>query len=292
MEKITVFTPTYNRAYCLHRCYESLCRQTNPDFMWLIIDDGSSDETRTLVEKWQNEERIKIKYIYQENQGMHGAHNTAYKNITTELNVCIDSDDYLTDNAIEIILNYWEQHGSEEVSGIICLDQDLKGNIIGTKLPDIKTSRLFDLFNKHKVRGDKKLIYRTELTTHFPYPLFQDERYVGLDYKYLKLDESYPLLVLNEVVCCVEYQLDGSSYNMLYQYRNNPLGFSFYRKELMQLPFATLAFKFRHAIHFVSSSLLMKNKKFLQETPEKLLTLIAIPPGMLLTGYIKMKTSR
>ena len=95
MATLTVFTPSYNRAYTLNKCYESLKRQTSQDFIWLIIDDGSSDNTKELVDKWIKEDKINIKYIYQKNQGMHGAHNTAYENIDTELNVCIDSDDYI-----------------------------------------------------------------------------------------------------------------------------------------------------------------------------------------------------
>ena len=97
MKKLTVFTPTYNRAYCLGNCYESLVRQTCQDFIWLIIDDGSSDHTKELVEDWKKENKIEIKYVWQENTGMHGAHNTAYEIIETELNVCIDSDDYMPD---------------------------------------------------------------------------------------------------------------------------------------------------------------------------------------------------
>src|SRR5690606_33604780 len=100
MHKLTVFTPTYNRAYSLPHLYESLKRQTCPNFEWLVVDDGSSDNTRELVESWIKEGRVPIRYIYQKNKGMCGAHNTAYDNITTELCVCIDSDDYMTDNAV------------------------------------------------------------------------------------------------------------------------------------------------------------------------------------------------
>lgn len=95
MKKITVFTPTYNRAYTLSKCYKSLKQQTCKDFVWLIIDDGSTDNTQELVEEWITENEIEIQYHYQKNQGMHGAHNTAYELIETELNVCIDSDDYM-----------------------------------------------------------------------------------------------------------------------------------------------------------------------------------------------------
>ena len=120
------------------------------------------------------ENKIEIKYVYQENQGMHGAHNTAYELIETELNVCIDSDDYMPEDAVEKILSMWEKYGNDDVSGIIGLDSYTDGKIIGTELPiDLKTSTLFDLYYKHGVTGDKKLVYRTELTRNYPYPLFE-----------------------------------------------------------------------------------------------------------------------
>ncbi|MBA2943351.1 glycosyltransferase family 2 protein [Paenibacillus sp. CGMCC 1.16610] len=292
MKKLTVFTPTYNRAYCLHVCYESLKRQTSKDFVWLIIDDGSTDNTEQVVAGWISENEIQIRYHRQENQGMHGAHNTAYRLIDTELNVCIDSDDYMPDGAVEQINAFWEIHGSEHVSGIVGLDSFTDGRIIGTKLPEnMKRSTLFQLYSKHGVTGDKKLVYRTALTREYPYPIFENEKYVGLAYKYYKLDEQYELLLMNEVLCCVEYLLDGSSMNMLKQYRKNPKGFAFYRKELMKLPFASSLFKFRQSIHYVSSSLTSGNRNFMKETPAKLLTLLAIPLGVMLYWYVIRKTS-
>ena len=107
---LTVFTPAYNRAHTLPRTYESLCRQKCKQFIWMIIDDGSTDNTAELVKGWQSRSNgFPIRYIYKENGGMHTAHNTAYANIDTELNVCIDSDDMLADNAVELILNKWHE---------------------------------------------------------------------------------------------------------------------------------------------------------------------------------------
>ncbi|WP_249869466.1 glycosyltransferase family 2 protein [Oceanobacillus saliphilus] len=293
MKQLTIFTPTYNRAYCLHHCYESLTRQTCKDFIWLIIDDGSTDNTKELVEAWMEDNLVEINYHWQENQGMHGAHNTAYDMIDTELNVCIDSDDYMPDDAVEQILSFWNKSVTDQVSGMIGLDADQSGAVIGTRLPEqIEQSTLFDLYSKHGVKGDKKLVYRSDLTRKYPYPLFKGEKYVGLAYKYYMLDKDYEMLLMNEVLCCVEYLPDGSSKNMLKQYRTNPLGFSFYRKELMKLPFVTNSFKFRQAIHYVSSSLLSKNTTFLQETPNKVLTFLAIPFGTMLYLYITSKTRK
>ena len=140
MKTITIFTPAYNRAHTIGRTYQSLCRQTCKDFEWLVVDDGSTDGTQQLVEGWIAENKIPIRYIYQENQGMHGAHNTAYRNIDTPLNTCIDSDDYMPDDAVEKILRCWQQRGSDHVAGIIGLDMTEDGQVIGTRFNDGMTT--------------------------------------------------------------------------------------------------------------------------------------------------------
>jgi glycosyltransferase involved in cell wall biosynthesis len=284
---ITIFTPTYNRAYTLNLCYESLKRQTSNDFLWLIIDDGSNDNTRELVEQWIQEGLVPIRYIYQENQGMHGAHNTAYKNINTELNVCIDSDDYMPDDAIEKIITFWRSYGNENYAGLVGLDATRKGNIIGTLLPEYtKYATLTDIYGKYNVKGDKKLVYRTDLIKKIPpYPIFAGEKYCPLSYKYILIDQECPLLLLNEVLCHVEYLEDGSSRNIINQYKKNPKGFSFFRKITM-IYSTTNKERFRAAIHYVSSNLMLKNTGFLKETPCKLHTLLAIPLGFLLYVFI------
>ncbi len=290
-EIITVFTPTYNRAYTLHKCYKSLKNQTNKNFKWLIVDDGSTDNTKELVDKWKRQSDFQIKYIYKKNGGMHTAHNTAYENIDTELNVCIDSDDYMPNNAIEKILNKWEECRESNVAGIAGLDQYESGKIVGTKFPDeVNESTLFDIYYKYKVTGDKKLVYRTELTKKYKYPEFEGEKYVGLAYKYHKIDENYKLALTNDVFCIVEYMEDGSSRNMLKQYANNPKGWCFYRIENLKIPNTSLKYKFKEYIHYVSSSLMIKNKKILSDTPSKIMTILSFPMGFLLYTYININT--
>ena len=291
MKKLTIFTPTYNRAYTLGKCYESLKKQTCNDFIWLIIDDGSTDDTSKLVDKWIKDNKVEIRYYYQENQGMHGAHNTAYSLIDTELNTCIDSDDYMTNDAVEKILNFWRDNRSNKLAGIAALDATEGGQIIGTKFPSgLKESKYFDIYHRFGVKGDKKLIYRTELMKDNPYPIFKGEKYVSLAYKYSKLDEKYDLALMNEIVCIVEYMTDGSSKNMLRQYRNNPKGFSFIRLESLSNPRANLLFKFKECIHYVSSSLILKNRNYLRETPCKIMTILAIPFGIILYYHIMKNT--
>ena len=290
-KSLTVFTPAYNRAHTIGRTYESLCRQTCKDFIWLIVDDGSSDNTRELVESWQQKDNgFEIQYIYQENQGMHGAHNTAYRNIHTELNTCIDSDDYMPDNAVEKIVTFWKENKSDDLAGIIGLDADIHGNIIGTTFADSMQRTTLTGFYAHGGRGDKKLVYRTDIIKKYPeYPLFPGEKYVSLGYKYELIDQDYELLTLNEPLVCVEYQADGSSLNMYRQYIRNPKGFAFIRKSSMVLA-PTAKRRFIEAVHYVSSSIISRNKHFLKESPRKGLTLCAIPFGIALYALIRYKT--
>lgn len=290
MKTLTVFTPAYNRAHTIGRTYESLCRQTCQDFEWLVVDDGSQDNTKELIEGWIKENKISIRYIYQQNQGMHGAHNTAYANIKTELNTCIDSDDYMPDDAVEKIVTFWKEHGSDKYAGILALDQEENtGRIIGTKFPEDMKESTLQGFYAAGGKGDKKLVYRTEVINQYPpYPLFEGERYVGLAYKYMLIDQDYKLLTLNEPLVIVEYQADGSSYNMFKQYWRNPKGFAFFRKTEM-VTTKSLKRKFMVCIHYVSSSIISKNKTFIQESPCKFLTVLAIPAGYLL--YLKIKQS-
>ncbi len=289
MKTITVFTPAYNRAHTIGRTYESLCRQTCKDFCWLVVDDGSSDNTRELVEGWIAEDRIPIKYIYQQNQGMHGAHNTAYRNIETPLNTCIDSDDYMPDDAVEKILNCWKEHGDEKFAGIIGLDVTEDGRVIGTRFSDDMKKTTLQGFYAAGGLGDKKLVYRTDVIKRYPeYPLFEGERYVGLAYKYMLIDQDYELITLNEPLVIVEYQQDGSSFNMFKQYWNNPRGFAFFRKTEMQTT-KSLKRKLRVCTHYVSSSIICRNWRFLQESPEKLLTLMCVPTGLALYLLIRHK---
>lgn len=279
---LTIFTPTYNRAHTLPRTYESLLKQQCKDFEWLIVDDGSFDNTKELVEQWQKEDNgFIIRYLYKENGGMHTAHNTAYENISTVLNVCIDSDDCLAEGAVEKICSKWEEiKGNDKYAGIIGLDSDLNGKLIGTGFPKEMNETTLSEYYAGGGRGDKKLIYRTEVINQFPaYPVFVGEKYIGLDYKYRLIDQKYKLVTMNEVLCNVEYQQDGSSATMWRQYRLNPNGFAFLRTIYMKHS-TSLKRAYIDAAHYISSSIIAHKWLFLKQSPKKLLTICALPVGI------------
>lgn len=287
---LTIFTPAYNRAHTLGRTYESLCHQSRKDFIWLIVDDGSRDETRTMIEAWQRADNgFQINYLYKSNGGMHTAHNMAYENIDTVLNVCIDSDDCLADGAIEKIYAKWEEIKDKDYAGIVGLDADMNGALIGNAFPDDMTETTLSAYYAKGGKGDKKLIYRTEIVNQFPpYPVFEDEKYVGLDYKYRLIDQKYTLATMNEVLCNVEYQHDGSSATMWKQYKLNPKGFAFLRTVYMK--YATSRKRaLIDAVHYVSSSILARDKRFILHSPRKILTLCAIPAGVVLAFVTLVK---
>lgn len=285
--KLTIFTPAYNRAHTLHRTYESLCNQSNKSFIWLIVDDGSTDNTAKLVNQWMsNDNGFEIKYVYKENGGMHTAHNTAYEHIDTELNVCIDSDDKLGNDAVNKILNKWNEVSHLEYAGIIGLDADFDDNIIGKGFNDSLTETTAIGYYANGGLGDKKLVYRTDIIKKYPeYPVFEGEKYVSLSYKYRLIDQEYKLAVLNEVLCNVEYQLDGSSNTMWKQYLRNPKGWTFWRKVCMQYPTSNKRLII-DCIHYVSSSILSKNKQFIKESPKPILTILCIIPGWVLSRLV------
>ena len=296
MVPLTVFTPAYNRADLLPRCFESMKRQSSKDFIWMIIDDGSTDNTRTLVEGWLKEPLdFEVVYYYKENGGLHTAYNEAIAHIETDLCVCIDSDDFMPDDAVERILDFWQAHGSDQVAGIVGLDYDLEGNVIGDPLPNQKTINLIDLLVGRYpiVNGDRTNVIRTELYKKYaPMKVFPGEKNFNPHYMHLQISQEYDFLVLNENLRFVDYQPGGMSASMWKQYRNSPRSFAETRKLYLSFPNTGLKFRFRQCIHYVSSCILARNRRFLAESPAKGMTLPAIPFGLALAMIVCVKTRK
>jgi glycosyltransferase involved in cell wall biosynthesis len=266
-----------------------LLRQTCKDFVWLVVDDGSTDATKELIDSWIAENKITIQYIFKKNEGMHSGHNVAINNITTELNMCIDSDDYLPDDAIKKIIDFWNNNKKESWAGLIGLDAFKDGKIVGTSFPENLNECKYSLLkSKYKVTGDKKFVYKTDIIKKYPeYPIFEGEKFVPLNYKYLLIDQDYDLGVIDDVLCIVEYMPDGSSKNIIKQYIRNPKGFSHERK--IRMKFApSFKERLKNSIHYVSCSILLKNFNFINESTNRILTITAIPFGIMLFFFLKM----
>ena len=290
MPKITVFTPTYNRAYILPKCYESLNRQTCKDFEWLVIDDGSTDHTKELVAEWRERENgYPIRYIYKENGGLHTGYNTAIANMETELSVCIDSDDSMPEDAIERILAEWQKVKDSGAAGLVGLDVDQTGNLIGKRLPDSELINAASLLCVPGM-GDKKYVVRNDLLrTVAPMPVYPGEKNFNPHYLIIKLSKQYQFHPVNQCFCLVEYQPDGMTANIWKQYRNSPNSFADLRKAILQTPGLTFSYRFKTAAHHAAECLIA-HRHPLADSRSKLLTLFSYPMGLVIAVAVLAKS--
>ena len=225
---ITVFTATYNRRKLLERCYNSLKEQTDKEFEWLIIDDGSTDDTKEFINQIQRETLFSIKYIYQNNGGKHRAYNTAVKNCNTEYFLILDSDDILTKDCIEILNKEVKKIDKcNKISGIIGNKKDINTKkIIGESMPDITFTTGLELYQKFNFRGDTLRIYKTAILQNFLFPEIRNEKFIPENVVFDQIDEKYKLRVIKEVLYEAEYQDNGYSYNINKIRLDNPIGYS------------------------------------------------------------------
>ena len=290
MSTLTVFTPTFNRAHTLPRLYESLKGQTCRDFEWLVVDDGSTDSTSELVRGWIDEGRFPIRYIYKENGGLYTGYNTAYANIETELNVCIDSDDAMPPDAVEKIVRIWRERGSGLYAGITGLDYDMESREpIGGLFPEGMDECFFpELYAKGIHRGDSKQVMRTDLMKEVaPQEGFPGEKNFNPVYMLLQVTDKYPVLLANECFCLVQYQSgDSMSGNIYGQYLDSPRSFAKMRLLEMTLKHGTFRNRFRCAVHYVAESMIARDPDWIKNSPKKGLTLLAAAPGAFLYYYI------
>ena len=290
---ISVITPTYNRAYILGKCYESLVRQTSNAFEWVVVDDGSTDNTQELVQSFIEENKIKIKYIKQENGGKHVAHNTAVLNSQGELVVCLDSDDVLTENAVERAIAFWQENAQPHNTGILAKRGDMVDRKpICSKLPaGVGESTLFDLSNKYGFEGDTILYFRRELLEKNLFKSFEGERFIPETNMYIEIDKSGTLLLLDEVLYLCEYLPDGltAKYHQLLCKNPNGTADTYYKQMCMAKNFKT---KLKFAVLTNIYKSLSKNKKELQFEENNFLLFISSIPAMLIKDKFLKKFER
>lgn len=208
---ITVFTPTYNRAYIIEHLYESLVKQSSQNFEWLIVDDGSTDNTQEIVSEWQKSTKISITYIRQKNQGKHAAINTGLCNANGDLFFIVDSDDSLSENAIEFINGKYNsiKHDSK-IAGISGRRFHPGAKVIGNRLPAYETlSNALDIRLQHKVTGDMAEVYKTIVIKDYLFPVFENEKFCPEALVWNRIAQKYSLIYYDEPIYKCEYLEDG-----------------------------------------------------------------------------------
>ena len=222
---ITVFTPTYNRAKFLFRLYEALNEQTYKEFEWIIIDDGSKDNTKEVVRSFWDKDGIDIRFVQQQNGGMHRAINAGVQLAKGELFFILDSDDILPDNALELVVrNYKPIKYDMSFAGVSGIDGNFDGHLIGSGLPsDFLDCNSVDIRYKYHVTGDLKEVFRTSIMKEFPFPDIESEKFCPEVLIWNRIAQKYKLRFFNKIIYKVEYQPEGLTSNIVRNRMNSPL---------------------------------------------------------------------
>ena len=301
--KISVLTPTYNRAKMLDRLYVSLIinsNNCNSEIEWLIMDDGSTDETEKVIRQYTMERIIEVKYFKQENQGKMKALNNLMKHVTGEYLIECDSDDYLANNAIKTIEQTIKEN--EKIKNIYAyafLKYDQNGENMGNDFPeDGHQSTMFDLYFKEEVTGEKALVYKTRIRKDYEYEVEDGEKFITEASLHHELDLKYNVLCFNKKVMICEYKDDGYSNNILKIFYRNPKGYYKYFKDMFyqDLTGVTPGKKWYMYKQYIMFSVLSKSRTWFKDIDgvgNKIIVLLLYVPGAIATKmkFKKVKTA-
>lgn len=285
MKELTIFTPTYNRRNTLERTYKSLIKQTNHDFTWLIVDDGSTDNTKEYIENIIDKNSLDIKYIWQENKGKMQAHNNGVLNCNTSLFMCLDSDDYLPSNTVEIILKNINKIKNSNCAGIIgykCISDSTKD--LKYKFPDIEYTNLEKLYDEGYT-GETTIIFKTKIIKQYLFPQFANEKFLTEAYIYNKIDRKYFYFICPEILTVYEYQENGLSNSIQKLIINNPIGYMEYWKQKFNFDYLDKKRKkyIYSGINFICYSLNLRKSALSLTDIKKIGIIIVLYP----IGFIK-----
>ncbi|WP_395064847.1 glycosyltransferase family 2 protein [Flavobacterium sp.] len=228
---ITIFTPCYNRASLLPQLYASLVSQSSHNFEWVIVDDGSTDNSKQVIEQFILENKFPIHYHYKPNGGKHTAINVGVNKANGTLFFIVDSDDFLSNDAVKITNDaFIKIKDNDKIGGIIGLSQFTNGAVVGDNfLHDYWQISFADYYLKYNLKGDKSVAFKTKIMKEFPFPEKEGVKYVFEAVVWHEMAKKYDVLCLNDVIQYKEY-LDGglsdSSYKLWYL---KSMAFSFFK---------------------------------------------------------------
>ena len=294
--KISILTATYNRANLLDKLYASILVNSNNcsdcEVEWLIMDDGSTDNTRRIVEEYAKERIIDIQYFYQENKGKMAAINNLMKKATGDLIIECDSDDFFTKDAfitIEEALKECKDMG--DTYALVFLKYTQNGKNMGNDfIENNYRSTMFDLYFKEGITGEKALVFNSSIRKKFEYELENNEKFVTEARLHHKMDLQYEVRCFNKPIMICEYQKEGYSKNILDLFKKYPYGYYQYFKEMFEQDLHGVTFKKRMYMykHYILFSTLTKEQhpiKNVKGIGNKIMVAILYIPGKIATEF-------
>ena len=290
--KISILTATYNRAQDLEKLYTSLVinKSSEVDYEWLIMDDGSTDKTKLVIDNFIKQNIVKIEYHYQNNQGKMIAINNLMQYVTGDIVMECDSDDYFVTGAFDIIKKYSDKLLNDEtVYALAFLKKDKDGKISGTNfMENNHRSDMFSLYFREKITGEKILVFKTEIRKKYKHILEADEKFITEARMYHKIDENYDVICINEAIIIGEYKSDGYAKNMKRIFEIAPLGYYEFFKEILKMdlkgvPFSKRIYIYKNYILFANLSARRDAIKNVEGLFNKLMVCILWIPGLIFT---------
>lgn len=291
---ISIITPVYNRSCLIKRLYYSLQEQSNNDFKWIIVDDGSTDNLDEVVESFCKQARFQIKYIKQKNQGKCAALNKAIEVCDEQLFMVVDSDDYLVTDAIEQIHKYWQKvQLKEDLVGIAAYrvlgDRKISGKPFKNGLVKSTLNALNYHYNRH---GELALIYKTSIVKKYPHHIHTQENFLSEEIQYNSLDQEGYLYLMGKPLIVMEYQNNGLTKNYFNNWILNPVG----TIELLKSKYSTviglsvadiIKKRIKTIIQF-NACILNSQAININDSPNKFLSYILLLPSKLYAAKLKI----
>lgn len=279
---VTVLTPAFNRGGSLNNLYWSLQKQTSKDFEWLLVDDGSTDDTKNIAEEMKRKAEFPMRYIYKENGGKHTALNVGLKQINSELTFIVDSDDVLVPDAIETILQYHRKYRDRKgLCGYSFLRKFPDGKINGKLFePDEKVGTYIECrVNADDTQSDKAEVFFTKCLKEFPFPEYRNEKFLGEDLVWIRMALKYEMVHINRGIYVGNYLEDGLTKNRRKNNIQSPYGCMERAKEFMR-PELKLKYRLKGAMQYLIYGRFAGEKQLIAKATYKGLVICAVLPSI------------
>lgn len=287
--KLSIITPTFNRSEFLKKLYESLLNQSNLNFEWIIVDDGSEDSTKKVVSEFITE-KFKITYYYKENGGKHTALNIGFELAKYDYIFIVDSDDILTIDAVDSFYKYADFNS--DLCGISFLRGYTTNEVIGQKFPkDIQISSYNEMRINNKITGDKAEIWRKDLLLQNKFPVIKNEKFIGEGYVWTQISKKYKMLFVNKIIYICNYLEGGLTKSGRRMRVKNPIGGMMHANLLTTRDFK-FSVRIKNTILFNTYGFFAKIKptKIIKQSNSKYLSFILMPASYLLYIYWEKST--